>query len=572
MTGVLLLAASLSAAQAFWSRDLVGVREAIDAQLAQSMPAETGAVHLWSEVEALVACVPPAVEQRRPFVPRTPWELLVGLVRLERLRLMRTGVEASPLGAVIGREDFFSREAVSPDQLIRWPSREEVWSDERVLPMLMPSGCASVRPASDPDAARGEELALAHALLTATPSDHPALVSLVLHAVALLVEAGKTNEALAVGARLASASLDQAPVEEQRSARLVRALVREAAGDDAGLVEEWQALDALGMGASETFVAMRLEAALARGGRWKELNDRLASKPPTSDAVGWYRAYLRGRALAAADDTAGLLAHARDVLRAAPESAATDTSLTALADLVWAALSRSPFDDRVVELVEGFGSPRLVYARIDRLATVALASGQVSVARDAWSWLLAHHQNAQLHARYRAGLADVAFEQANLSQFRAQLRALTLPDERLLQAIPSARRGAFFDERDQALLSLARRTVPRLGERGDDRWTRTFVDVLQTFLRDAPESRAHTALTGLYRTARGLLSEGPRAYAEKVGAERPTLVLGEVRVDRPLPEPPAPKVRWRIDEPRYLLRLPTTDAVSPLRAWFEVPP
>lgn len=572
MTGVLLIAASLSAAQAFWSRDLAGVRQAIDAELSRPRSTHTGAVHLWSEVEALMACLPPGLEQRRPFVPRTPWELLVGLVRLERLRLVRTGVEASSLGQVLGRADFFSRESAAPDALIHWPSSDEVWSDERVLPIVRPSECEAATPASDVAAARADELALAQALLSVTPPDHPAFVSLVLHCVALLVDAGEVASALVIGARLVEAPMGHASAEEQVSARLVRALAREAMGEDEELIEEWQALETQAGGGVEAFVALRLESALARAGRWAALRARLESKPITPDAAGWYRAYLRGRALSASGDTPGLLAHAREVLRDAPESAAQNSSLSALADLVWATLSESPFDERVVELIEGFGSPRLVYARIERFAVVALARGRTTVAGDAWSWLLAHHQNGQAHARYRAGLVDVAFDAANLAQFRAQLRALTRPDERLLEAIPSARRGAFFDERDQALLALASRTVPRLGERGDDAWTRAFVDVLQTFLRDAPESRAHATLTSLYRTARGLLSSGARAYAERVGAERPTLVLGEVKVDRALPEPPAPTVPWRIEEPRYLLRLPTTDALSPLRAWFEEPP
>jgi len=109
--------------------------------------------------------------------------------------------------------------------------------------------------------------------------------------------------------------------------------------------------------------------------------------------------------------------------------------------------------------------------------------------------------------------------------------------------------------------------VPRLPAEPDPAFAEAIVKSLQAFLRDSPESRVHAQLEILYRSARAVRAEPAPGYSERIGGRPPAMALGEGRVKRPFPEPPAPLVAPRIDEPVSVMDIPAADRPG-TRAWF----
>jgi hypothetical protein len=326
-------------------------------------------------------------------------------------------------------------------------------------------------------------------------------------------------------------------------------------------------------GRTEAFIQSRREWALASMERYDELLNVLPEEPDLESEVGRYEAYLKARALLALQRFDGLLNHARKTLRRASDAAATSIEIGYLNDEVYEFLATTPFEDRVMEIVESLGPPRFLYQRLERLAQVAAMGLHADCAKAVLRWLLDRHKSAPHQARYRARLAELAFDTGDLKGFATLLREMATPDETLLRIIPRDRRGQFFEERDRQLLNVVAHAVPRLAERSDDEWTTSVVNTVQRFLQDAPETRVAAELTTLYRTARSLLGTGAKRYAERIGDRRPEVVLGEVELPRVQHALAPPEVPPFIEEPEVLLRIPVGAAASPVRAWFtEVGP
>lgn len=565
-------------AQAFVGRDLTRARLALEHALVAGPPSRGPAAvgsagSLWAELFDLVDCVPLEAAQLRPLVPRNEWELLVGLARLERLRLRRLSADEPGPAHDLQQAGFFARPALSDDgdDVVRWPAEEELWDDETLTVALREPSCGVRRAPSQAELARWteEERALAQALLERLDADHPAFAPVRLFLASLELRGGAVEAALEASGPLFGRSAEFAPREADQTT-LLEAMDCERRGDRAGARRRYASIvGSPNLPRVQAFIEARLQRDLLADRRFDELVARLPERPDVASATGRYQAYLLGRALLATGRYDRLLDHVRETLRRAGGSWTRDPALSLLADLEYGFLATAPFDDRVVELVESLAEPRALYARIERLAIVAQDRGRPDSARAALEWLLAHHHAGDQHPRYQARLSFVAFEGGDRPAFLARLRELTRPSEALLAAVAPARRGAFFSERDQELLELVASVVPRLAERADDGWTAPFVDTLQAFLQEAPTSRQLAPLTDLYRTARGLLGTGARAYAERIGAKTPSLALGEVLVDRPWPEPPAPAPPPEVDEPRSVVRLPLSAAPRPTRGWFE---
>lgn len=583
--GLVVLASSAAAAEprraearlaeAFWARRLTEARTwhaALVATEPAPAPGEVRSSHFWRELLLLVDCVPPTLaETRAPTGLAGEWAVRTALVRLERLRLRRAlaGEPVGP-GADLLDSSFFSRPSPSAPErdYVRWPAVDELWDDE--LPLL-DSEKPRCRKSRAPDAkllARwlGEELALATVLATSMRASHPARVRLVLHRSALLLRLDRVDDALAAARPLFGRA--EVTGQERHHVLLLEAIDRERAGDPAGAIDRYSTLlEVAPMLRARPFVQLRVGAALLAAGRHDDLLATLPDAVDVRTPAGRYDAWLRARAYAALNRPDALLAIARAGLRgegAEPD----DPSLRALADVTYAFLAGVPFDDRVLELIESLGDPRELYGRLDRFARVAIDREEPAVAEQALKWLLAHHANGEYRPRYESGLARLAFDREDLPEFTRLLGALAAPNEKLLEVIPPARRGAFWAERDARLLGLVRYAVPRLPERTTPGFPEAVVQTLQQFLRTAPESRTIEAMTELYRTARASGPSTAAAYSERIGGRTPAVALGEVRIPRPLAEPPPPSLPTLIDEPASLLAIPSAGAPDRLLPWF----
>jgi hypothetical protein len=115
-----------------------------------------------------------------------------------------------------------------------------------------------------------------------------------------------------------------------------------------------------------------------------------------------------------------------------------------------------------------------------------------------------------------------------------------------------------------------RDAVTFLVARKDAAALRVLVAELQLYLRAVANAPPYAELSELYRLASKELPAGPRAYAEKVGAEHAPLWLGSVAVDRPrevVDEPALPVPD--LDGPVTLLCLPDGKGGCP--RWFGPP-
>lgn len=571
--------ADATVAESFRARRLSEARMRLDAAIAGAHPVELGppgnSLHLWSELLDLAECVPLTPRQRKAFVPTNAWEQLIGLARLERMRLRRTAVSVQAdtgVASTLFDPSFFQRTpVVPPASAIRWPYAAELWDDEFPLPRENLAGCERRQDEAlpSPSELMDEELSLTAALLDSMTPASPGWAAIHLQRAALFIARGDVDAALDGAEPLSRAPEGTLREDERDKASLLEAMRRDRADErEAALAMYDTLLKSPHLLSTRAFIESRTHAALAAEKRWLELVDRLPTSPPLDTETGRYAAWLRGRALAELGRDAELFDHARDVLRRSVRPA-DDPALSLLADLVHARLARAPFDNRVLEFLEALGPPRELYPRVERFARVALERGRHDQSKAALSWLLLHHEAAHEHPRYHSLLGRLAFESGTHTELRRWLNELSVPQERLLRVIPSSRRAAFWRERDRELLHLVSALVPRLPERSDRRWATVLADSLQNFLRDAPESSVHAPLTELYRTTRGLLAETDREWAERIGAAAPPLVLGEVVVARPEPHPPAPRAPPRLDEPRYLVRVPLGDDPSDVTAWLD---
>jgi hypothetical protein len=276
---------------------------------------------------------------------------------------------------------------------------------------------------------------------------------------------------------------------------------------------------------------LRLLSAL---GRWREALSLREHLPPEGSALYPAFCYALGQAHHNAGDEAGLMALSTDVFR--ERSWRADPMLRGLFYLFVRALTRFDFEARAVELLEDLGPRSETHERVRLFAEVALDEARPQQAREAVAWLLAREARGEGRWRYHTLLAHAALLELNTTAYRAALRAVSGVDEEANKALPSGRRGAFYEERDKALTQALRRLLPSIAEWPQSATRRAWLELtlseVQRFLRGRPESRSRAELNELYRAGRASLSPSSRlAYAERVGREGPqALILGNVRV------------------------------------------
>jgi hypothetical protein len=258
------------------------------------------------------------------------------------------------------------------------------------------------------------------------------------------------------------------------------------------------------------------------------------------------------------EDEAGFLALARRLLATrARADVLADPALRELAELAALRLSAHPFDARVIELAESLGPPRELADRLDAAADAALLGGRPKFALAAYAWLAEHGRNRFLAPYYEARQTIARLAGGDARGFVAGYRELAT---RALGQAPTRRRPL---EWDRQLLFATRDAVPLLTLLADHAPLQALVETLSRYLRDAGPARSYAELTELYRVASAQLPvAGSRPYAEKVGAARAPLVLGEVQVglahtDLPPPRELIPPV---LAGPGSLLCLPAGES------------
>ncbi len=297
--------------------------------------------------------------------------------------------------------------------------------------------------------------------------------------------------------------------------------------------------------------------------RWNDAAKLADAIPPPSFAVHPAYVYRAGVALARTGRDDQFLQLAMKAFRDRPYQ--SDPFLRALYVQMLEKLAEYPFEPRIIEMLEDLGPRAETYERVEEYARTALDRGRTENADAAAQWLLARNSNARFHPRYHAIRALAAFLEDDPPLFRQHVDRLVARPEKVLEAVPAARRSTFFAAADGELARILRQMLPVMAEWGDDRpaqerrerWLKIIVARAQTFLRETTDSLARPQLTELYRLASGLLQEHPRGYAERVGQEAPApLVLGTVRVQRGDLDRWEPTLGVDLPEPFSLTLLP----------------
>jgi hypothetical protein len=574
--------------EAVWHGDL----PAADAALAQLSDRELGAadnaLDFWSELVALLRCEPLRRTPSPAAGPGDAWEQLRRLVQIERVRWLR---QAQP-AALAGTKPLRATPSRAPGEVI-WPSEAERWSDE--LPRhIFVDRCPAV-PEGETEAAApsARERALVSATAETLPLDHPAAPLLLLHAAVLELagrDGGAASEALA---RLEAVSragmggegrpLPSLPPEEKTQLALVSALA--AIEDSRTAPEALLARARAALSAAlplETRRALAFEAAerLRAAGRADDAASVLGPPPHGEDVLGRYVAFRQVEAHAAAGRRAELLAEARVALKDHPRAVVdADPALAATLDLALRTLLASPVTDDTMELLEALGPPRERLARAEAFGQLALASAAHESAMATFMWLYHSDGDPARQLQHLARASVAAARAGSARQFALTFRLLAGEEEptepatsteaagsppaskdggagkdkgkgkgkgkgmiasaeaELVREKRSAARSANWQ---RALLVVARDALPALVDGHDQVNLATLVATLKHHLDDGGRGPADEELTTLYRAASAHLKEGPRAYAETVGAERRPILLGDVMIGRhydvPLPE------------------------------------
>lgn len=468
--------------------------------------------------------------------------------------------------------------AKSADTLA-WPWQQEIWPDEFPLPPGLVSHCADLElfaqlEAEHPQGLRGwrlEELAQLRALKAKLNPEHPSWFALLVQESALLLAQGNLDEALRAVEKIEESQLRAALPAHRDGLLLMLALAWEKRGEGERALAAFEALESSPyLQQHHAFIATRVLSSLALHGRWEEVLDHpQISSPPAGERGAWL-AWLKGKALAELGEDARLFEHVRASLRAHPRWQ-DEASLSLLADLLYGRLAQASFDDKVLELVESLASPREIYLRLERLAQVAFERGEFAFSEAVIRWLLANHKAPAVQPRYQGLWARVAFERGDLQGFRRLVKGLSTASVELQRAIPAGRRGTFFLERDQELLTLLSHVLSRLPEKGDKRWGKVLADHVGRFVRESEQSRVYAQVVELYRSLRVMLEEDDRAWAERVGASAPPLVLGEWVVERSEPWPDPPKAPLHLGEPDFLVHVPLGFSTEHFTLWLEGP-
>jgi hypothetical protein len=481
------------------------------------------------------------------------------LLAVERMRFLRHQKERRKTGPEAWlaekRLDWTMRRAAGGATYIVWPAEDERWSDEEDS-VKAPAVDCSGKPGKS-DLTREAE---AVRKLRLTFAD-PVRTALLLDEAVLRARLGEWSEVWVLVRLLDPKTLR--PGEEAEE-EMLAALAAEHEDRAADALTRWERALSLPLEKDERrFVDFHRQKLLMAGERWAEARQVLDAYANLHGKLGRYLRYRSALARFQLGDEAALLASARELTggRQVAEIDA-DPIARAVEELVYLQLAQHPFSPEQIEVVESLGPPGELYVRMDRLGKVALDRGRPPLAVEIYRWLLEKHHFAYLKPYYLGRLAASASASGDSPAFQSSFQSLLQP--------PPEKKKAKNIEWDRELLLCVRDAVTYLIARKDFVDLRLLVAGLQEHLRAAPGP--YPELTRLYRLASTALPVGPRAYAEKIGAERAPLWLGSVTLARPKEVVAEPDLALPdLDGPVTLLCLPDGKGNCP--RWFgpEVP-
>ena len=553
------------------------------------------ALDYWSELVALLRCDPYRRAPRPSRALVNPWDQLRRLVQVERLRLAPAPMEpAKERGGAPGADATPPPPRPSPsrtvpvnpppEEALSWPIEAERWTDEAPATRAVSDFChKSPVEAADLRAPAGApELMMVRELTAALPADHPALPALLFEQAVLAIVLGDPSGALAPLGRLPrDATGPTGPFSDEERAQLALAWAIAAdagAGADPGQREA--ALPRLRAAIAADLphdvrrvLAFRLSEQLRAAGRIDEAGAAIGPPPHGDDPLGRYLAFRQMEAHVKAGRRAEALAEAREALgRHRRATVDGHTALAAIDDFAMHLLVGSPVTDESIEVLEALGDPSERLARVDRFAQMAGAVGAQASALAAFLWLMQtdRDENRQLHHLARASVAAArAGDRVQFSRTFALLAgegdkdgidpvqppaAAAPKDSRDTKGKDKdkdkrTRAGGLIDSPDasrlyqsrrrerslswqRAMLVVARDALPALVESDDQANLKILVDRLQQHLTAHGRGPVDAELTTVYRAASAHLRGGARGYAERVGAARRPILLGDIAVER----------------------------------------
>lgn len=576
------------AARGIWSGDLGSAHVALATLSDREVGVRDPALDFWSELLALLRCQPLEAVPRRARSLDDPWDQLRRLVQIERVRLHR-----QPAGEE-GARKIDLPPLPAPRLAVSWAAEAEQWSDEVPRPRAPIDHCRAAAPDGDPTVARepparAPELPLVAETAASLPANHPARPVLLLDEAVLRIARGDSAAAALPTSKARAGRL--AP-GEQASLALAAALAADATAR--GVEGGERAVSAIRAAAAQDLPrAARRHLAFRLGERLREIgraDDAVAAfdlPPHGDDAIGRYVAFRQAEAHARSGRRAEVIAEARAALgRATAANVDADAALAAIRDLAIGTLLASPVSAETLEVVEALGVPAERLQRTERFADAAGAAGVHASALAGFLWLSENDRSATRRLHHLARATVAAARAGDRREFARTLGVLAgdQDDDAGPMLIASARaegarkrrRAARSADWRQALLVVARDSVPALVSADDQESLRTLVETLQRHLTDNGRGPVDDELTTVYRAASAHLHTGARSYAERVGDARRPILLGDVTVAReravPVPVsaayPPEPVCLVFVPRsgasaaPADLRRLPATPGVA----------
>lgn len=483
------------------------------------------------ELLALARCEPAAAPGAwADGDPQSPWRVARAHLELERLRLAR---RVPPWAERLRWDPPGEPEAAAA---IVWPPGEERWPGE--APRVAPT--ASRCGPRDAQAGAGPEADALTELLGWLPAGAPTRAALTLELAFLRFAAGEAAQAEKLLARFDTpGGLDDLELlpEERRERHVLAARVAHALGR--GRAELW--LRARGGSGAEYVDAHLVASALAEGDRDALVRARAVAEERAASS-DWFLVRAALIALRLGDE-ARFFALGRQLLgkktRAQVQAQRDARELFEL-EARW--IARQRFGDVTLELVEALGPPAQLRDRLEAIAQLGLraepgqgdpeaARARAAFAAGAYRWLIPRAKSPAAVPRLQGRLALAVLASGQAPEFCPAYQALAT--------------GVGGDrpelEAERQLLFTTRDALPLLD--GAPELAGCMVRALQPILREEGRGRVRGELTELYRVLSAQLplgarpkppAPGPtvdaRAYAEKLGAERAPVVLGELRI------------------------------------------
>jgi hypothetical protein len=475
-------------------------------------------------------------------------------------------------------------------KMIDWPPEDERWSDE--LPVIAPLkiNCDRVTP-PPVDSAQAlkklltDEAEAMRSLRLQLAPNTPVRVAVILDEAIVRARLEEWPEVwvlvrlLDEEAALANAGPLSPP--EQAEAAVLAGLAAEHDERDAEALRRWNRAAELPLSQDlARFVDVHRQRHLIASGQLREARALLDRYTEVPGELGRYLRYRNALARFQTGDEGGVLAMARSLLgKHSIAENATDPVSRATEELVYLQLARWPFSPAQIEVVESIGLVREMPRRMEALGQIALERGRPALAIEIFRWLLSEQPGGYTRPIYLGRIAAAAAAVDDAVTFKAAFSSLVEETIAVPPPPPKPKAGERprrvkvqkkSIEWDRQILLATRDAVAPLVARKSWPSLKVLVDELQRYLRAAKSQPIYAELTELYRLASTQLPVGPRAYAEKIGADHQPVWLGEVTLDRPRslvaePELPLPELLG----PVTLLCLP--DGKGVCRRWLGPP-